>query len=159
MTKKNVPNQNLPAVSKPTAGGVGWAIIGGMIAGSVGALAGGVAGALVGNASAEWKQPIKSAAAPYRSGVLPASMLDDFQNGRHELQLLAQFVSGIGKGVGELPELLKLRKSGRSSHPVRCTFRAPSPPPGAEAKRTSKQPQPVVDVRATARTAAKQDRI
>jgi len=70
--KKSVENENLPEVSKQTAGGIGGAVIGGMIAGPVGAIAGGVAGALIGNSSAEGKKPIKKAMASVRSQVTGA---------------------------------------------------------------------------------------
>jgi len=50
--------ENLPDVSKQTAGAIAGAVIGGVVAGPFGAIAGGVAGALVGNASAEGKRPI-----------------------------------------------------------------------------------------------------
>ena len=49
--------KNLSDVSKQTAGGIGGAMVGGVIAGPLGAIAGGVAGALIGNASAEGKRP------------------------------------------------------------------------------------------------------
>jgi hypothetical protein len=43
-TKKQANEENLPAVSKQTAGGITGAVIGGMLGGPVGAVAGGVAG-------------------------------------------------------------------------------------------------------------------
>ena len=49
--------KNLSDVSKQTAGGIGGAMVGGVVAGPLGAIAGGVAGALIGNASAEGKRP------------------------------------------------------------------------------------------------------
>jgi len=52
---------NLPEVSKQTAGAIAGAVMGGVIAGPVGAVIVGVAGALVGNASAEGKRPIGKA--------------------------------------------------------------------------------------------------
>jgi DNA-binding protein HU-beta len=70
--KRSVENENLPAVSKHTAGGIGGAVIGGMIAGPVGAIAGGVAGALIGKSSAEGNKPVKKAMASVRSKVAGA---------------------------------------------------------------------------------------
>ena len=57
--KKQANEENLPAVSKQTAGGITGAVIGGLLGGPVGAVAGGVAGALVGNSSAKGNKPIK----------------------------------------------------------------------------------------------------
>jgi hypothetical protein len=50
---------NLPPVSKQTAGGIAGAAIGGIVAGPVGAIVGGVAGALLGNASAAGERPLE----------------------------------------------------------------------------------------------------
>jgi hypothetical protein len=65
--KKHENEENLPTVSKQTAGGITGAVIGGMLGGPVGAVAGGVAGALVGNASAKGNKPIKKAVESVRS--------------------------------------------------------------------------------------------
>jgi hypothetical protein len=43
MAKKSAKKKNLPEVSKQTAGGIGGAVIGGMVAGPIGAIAAGVA--------------------------------------------------------------------------------------------------------------------
>ena len=51
-------SENLPPVSRQTAGGIAGAAIGGVVAGPVGAVLGGVAGALVGNASAAGNRPV-----------------------------------------------------------------------------------------------------
>lgn len=75
MAKKAKPattksaHQNLPTVSKQTAGGIGGAVVGGILAGPVGAVAGGVAGALLGNSSAAGNKPVKKAAASVRSAL------------------------------------------------------------------------------------------
>jgi len=53
------PDDNLPPVSKQTAGGIAGAAIGGIVAGPLGAVVAGVAGALVGNAAAAGEHPIK----------------------------------------------------------------------------------------------------
>jgi predicted lipid-binding transport protein (Tim44 family) len=49
---------NLPPVSKQTAGGIGGALVGGVVGGPIGALVGGVAGAMIGNSSAAGERPI-----------------------------------------------------------------------------------------------------
>ncbi len=67
MSKKRDTNQNLPSVSKQTAGGITGAVIGGMVAGPVGAVAGGIAGALVGDSSAKGNEPIHNALKTIRS--------------------------------------------------------------------------------------------
>lgn len=51
-------SDNLPPVSRQTAGGIAGAAIGGIVAGPVGAVLGGVAGALVGNSSAAGDRPV-----------------------------------------------------------------------------------------------------
>ena len=61
--KKHENEENLPTVSKQTAGGITGAVIGGMLGGPVGA----VAGALVGNSSAKGNKPIKKAVESVRS--------------------------------------------------------------------------------------------
>lgn len=58
---------NLPPVSKQTAGGIAGAAIGGIVAGPLGAVVAGVAGALVGNASAAGEHPIKRTVDSIRS--------------------------------------------------------------------------------------------
>lgn len=60
-------NENLPAVSKQTAGAIAGAMVGGIVAGPVGAIAGGVAGAMVGNASADGQRPIGKTVANIRA--------------------------------------------------------------------------------------------
>jgi hypothetical protein len=56
---KEPNHDDLPAVSKQTAGGIAGATLGAVLAGPVGAILGGVAGALVGDASAAGKRPIE----------------------------------------------------------------------------------------------------
>lgn len=65
---KNI-DENLPTVSKQTAGGVVGATLGGMVAGPIGAIVGGVAGAMVGNASAEGQHPIETAVENVRAAT------------------------------------------------------------------------------------------
>ena len=67
MSKQLKREENLPSVSKQTAGGITGAVIGGMVAGPVGAVAGGVAGVLVGNSSAKGNKPIKKSLEAIRS--------------------------------------------------------------------------------------------
>jgi hypothetical protein len=59
MAEDPSPSENLPTVSKQTAGGITGAVAGGVIGGPVGAVIGGVAGAVVGQSSAKGKKPIK----------------------------------------------------------------------------------------------------
>lgn len=51
-------SDDLPSISKQTAGGIGGALVGGVVGGPIGALVGGVAGAMIGNASAAGERPI-----------------------------------------------------------------------------------------------------
>jgi len=67
MAAKNRKNENLPTVSKQTAGGITGAVIGGMLGGPVGAVAAGVAGAMIGDSSAKGNKPIKGAVESVRS--------------------------------------------------------------------------------------------
>ncbi len=66
-SKKRNNEENLPTVSKQTAGGIAGAAVGGMLGGPVGAVVGGVAGALVGNSSAKGNKPIKKTVESIRS--------------------------------------------------------------------------------------------
>ena len=66
-SKKHDTTENLPTVSKQTAGGITGAVLGGILGGPVGAVAGGVAGAMVGNSSAKGNKPIKKAVESVRS--------------------------------------------------------------------------------------------
>lgn len=52
-------SDNLPAVSRQTAGGIAGAALGGLVAGPLGSVVAGVAGALVGNASAAGDRPVE----------------------------------------------------------------------------------------------------
>lgn len=51
-------SDNLPPVSRQTAGGIAGAALGGIVAGPLGSVVAGVAGALVGNASAAGDRPV-----------------------------------------------------------------------------------------------------
>ena len=66
-TGSDAVSENLPDVSKQTAGGIVGATLGSLVAGPVGAVVGGVAGAMVGNASAEGQRPIETAMESIRS--------------------------------------------------------------------------------------------
>ena len=70
MAENSSPSEDLPTVSKQTAGGITGAVAGAVVGGPVGALIGGVAGALVGRSSAKGKKPIKKAIDVVRARTL-----------------------------------------------------------------------------------------
>jgi hypothetical protein len=108
MAKKRATDQNLPTVSKQTAGGVTGAVIGGIVAGPVGAVAGGVAGALVGNSSAKGNEPIKKAVAQIRSVGMRGAKAIEAARARHKTP--AAKLSPAKKSAGKSSGLKSTKK-------------------------------------------------
>jgi hypothetical protein len=114
--------ENLPTVSKQTAGGITGAVIGGMLGGPVGAVAGGVAGALVGNSSAKGNKPIKKAVESIRSTLRGRKGTKAAENRKHSPSIPKKPKAKQGSAAKKAAAPLKKassRKANRTTKRVR----------------------------------------